>query len=145
MKKAIFLILVLVGLSLSFIGYSADSDQLQDRQMDRLQDRDQDRDDDYEQDHDRDRDRLQEQDKEGDKDQLREQERTQVYGWQLMTAEERIQHRNEMRKMKSQQEREQYLMEHHKRMQERAEEMGVSLPDFQSQRVPGGKGRNQTQ
>ncbi|MCW8955929.1 MAG: hypothetical protein OQL09_03530 [Gammaproteobacteria bacterium] len=143
MKKLMFFILMLAGLSLSSIGYAADPDSQQDRLMDRLQDRD----DDYEQDRDRDRDRDQfmEQDDDGDKNQLRDQERTQVYGWQLMTPEERIQHRNKMRSMKTQQEREQYLMEHHKRMQERAEEQGVSLPDFQSQRVPGGRGRYQTQ
>lgn len=141
MKKVVFFILTLVGLSLTFSSYSADSDQQRDRLMDRLQDRD----DDYEPDRDQDRDReqLQEQDKDGDKDKLRD--RTQVYGWQLMTAEERIQHRNKMRNMTSPQEREQYLKQHHKRMQERAEEAGVSLPEFQSQRMPGGKGRNQTQ
>lgn len=140
MKKVVFFILTLVGLSLTFSSYSADSDQQRDRLMDRLEDRD----DDYESDRDRDRDReqSQEQDKDGDKDQLRD--RTQVYGWQLMTAEEQIQHRNKMRIMTSPQEREQYLKQHHKRMQERAEEAGVSLPEFQSQRVPGGKGRNQT-
>ena len=142
MKKLMFFILTVVGLSLSFSSYSADPDQQRDRLMDRLQDRD----DDYEQDRDRDRDReqLQDQNKDGDKDQLRDREQTQVYGWQLMTAEERIQHRNKMRSMTNQQEREQYLMEHHKRMQERAKEAGVSLPEFQSQRVPGGRGRNQS-
>ena len=68
-----------------------------------------------------------------------------VYGSQLMTAQERLEYRDRLRNAKSAEERQQIRNEHHKRMQERAEEMGVSLPDFQSQRVPGGKGRNQTQ
>lgn len=52
-----------------------------------------------------------------------------VYGWQLMTKQERMEHRTRMRSLKTQQEREAYRIEHHKQMQERAKQKGVSLPD----------------
>ncbi len=52
-----------------------------------------------------------------------------VYGWSLMTKQERMQHRETMRNFKTNEEREQYRLEHHKRMQERAKEKGVRLPD----------------
>jgi len=52
-----------------------------------------------------------------------------IYGSTLMTAQERIQHRETLRTLKTNEEREQYRIEHHKRMQERAKEKGVSLPD----------------
>ncbi|MCK5092941.1 MAG: hypothetical protein KAR30_10485 [Gammaproteobacteria bacterium] len=60
-----------------------------------------------------------------------------VYGWQLMTEQERIEHRNKMRSMKTEEEREAYRSEHHMLMQERAKERGVTLPD---RTQPRGKG-----
>lgn len=60
-----------------------------------------------------------------------------VYGSQLMTEQERTEHRNTMRSFKTEQEREAYRVEHHKRMQERASEKGVSLPDSPQQRGKG--------
>lgn len=63
----------------------------------------------------------------------------QVYGWELMTEQERTQHREKMRSFKTEKEREQYRMEHHKKMQERAKERGVTLPDSPQ---PRGKGMN---
>jgi hypothetical protein len=56
----------------------------------------------------------------------------QVYGWQLMTQQERNEYRAKMRTMKTAEERERFRLEHHKMMQERAKERGVTLPD-----VPG--------
>lgn len=53
----------------------------------------------------------------------------QVYGWELMTEQERAEHRTRMQSFKTQQEREQYRMEHHKMMQERARQQGKTLPD----------------
>lgn len=53
----------------------------------------------------------------------------QVYGWELMTEQERIEHRNKMRSFNNQEERERYRMEHHEKMQQRAREKGVTLPD----------------
>lgn len=53
-----------------------------------------------------------------------------VYGWEMMTKQERIQHRETMRNFKTNEERERYRLEHHKRMQERANERGLSMPDM---------------
>lgn len=61
-----------------------------------------------------------------------------VYGWELMSEQERIQHREKMRSFKTEQEREAYRKEHHIRMQERAHERGLSLPDTPR---PMGQGR----
>jgi type III secretory pathway component EscR len=55
-----------------------------------------------------------------------------VYGWQLMTEQERAEYRERMRNM-SAEEREQYRLEHHKKMQERAKERGVTLPEMPRQ------------
>ena len=61
----------------------------------------------------------------------------QVYGSQLMSQQERMEHRTKMQNMKTMQERERYRMEHHKMMQERAKEKGVTLPDEPSMRNKG--------
>lgn len=53
----------------------------------------------------------------------------QVYGSQMMTRQERIEYRNQMRTLKTQEERDAFRLEHHKKMQERAKERGVTLPD----------------
>lgn len=69
-------------------------------------------------------------------DQVRDQDRTQVrdqdriYGSELMTRQERIDYRNHMRTLKTQQEREAFRLEHHKQMQERAQAQGKTLPDM---------------
>ena len=63
----------------------------------------------------------------------------QIYGSQLMTEQERIEHRNRMRSFKTQQERDAYQLEQHKRMQERAKERGVTLPE-EPMMSPGGMG-----
>ena len=52
-----------------------------------------------------------------------------VYGWQLMTPEELAEHRARMQSFKTEQEREAYRQAHHERMQARAKERGVTLPD----------------
>ena len=57
------------------------------------------------------------------------QEREQFYGSQLMTTQERAEHRAKLRTAKTTEEREQIRAEHHQRMQERAKERGVTLPD----------------
>lgn len=69
-----------------------------------------------------------------------------VYGWELMTPKERAAHREKMQSLQTEEAREQYRMEHHERMQERAEEQGVTLPDMPHERGSGqgsgtGKGR----
>lgn len=73
---------------------------------------------------------------------VQEQMRQQVFGWELMTPEERAQHREMMRNLKTEQERQAYRMEHHKRMLQRAKERGVELAPFQPRRgMGGGMGR----
>lgn len=52
-----------------------------------------------------------------------------IYGSQLMTVQERNEHQQHMRTLKTQQERDQFRSEHHTKMQERAKERGVTLPD----------------
>jgi len=81
------------------------------------------------------RDQIRLQDQTQDRTQLRDQ----IYGSQLMTEQERLQHRNQLRNLKTEQEREAYRLEHHKRMQVRAKEKGVTLPDEPMMR-PGGMG-----
>lgn len=82
---------------------------------------------------------AQTQDQTRDQTQDRTQLRDQIYGSQLMTEQERIEHRNRLRNMKTDKEREAYQLEHHKRMQERAKEKGVALPSEPMGR-PGGMG-----
>lgn len=52
-----------------------------------------------------------------------------VYGWELMSEQERNEHQEKMRNLHTEQEREAYRIEHHRMMQERATEQGVNLPD----------------
>ena len=78
------------------------------------------------QDQTRDRDQLQDQDQTQDRDRLQDKD---VYGWQLMTPKERNEYQDKIRNLKTEQEREAYRNEHHKRMQERAKEQGITLPE----------------
>ncbi len=52
-----------------------------------------------------------------------------IYGSQLMTQQERLDHRARMRAAASAEEREQIRADHHERMQERARAHGITLPD----------------
>lgn len=54
----------------------------------------------------------------------------QIYGWQLMTPEERDAYRAQMRGTHTQQERDALRMQHHEEMRKRAAERGVTLPDM---------------
>ena len=63
-----------------------------------------------------------------------------VYGWQLMSAEERTEYRNKMRAAKIWEEREKLHTEHHAAMQERAKEKGVTLPESPPARPRRGMG-----
>lgn len=51
-----------------------------------------------------------------------------IYGSQLMTTQERLQYREQLRQARTTQEREQIRAQHHREMQKRARRMGVSLP-----------------
>jgi len=76
-------------------------------------------------------------DRDQDRDRVQQQDQENVYGWQLMTEQERAEHRAKMRSFKTEQEREQYRMEHHERMEERARERGVTLPQVPQKRGQG--------
>ncbi len=52
-----------------------------------------------------------------------------IYGSQLMTPAERAEYQAKMRSVKTQEERDALRLEHHKQMQERAKQMGVTLPE----------------
>lgn len=64
----------------------------------------------------------------------------QIYGSQLMTTQERMEHRQNLQSASSEDERERIRQEHHERMKIRAREKGVSLPDEMPAR---GKGMGQ--
>jgi hypothetical protein len=66
---------------------------------------------------------------EQEQSQVMEQEQEQMFGSQLMTPEERIEHRDNIRGLKTQEEREAFRLEHHKKMMERAKEKGITLPE----------------
>lgn len=68
----------------------------------------------------------------------KKQVREQIYGSQLMSRQERLEHRNKLRAAKTAEEREQIRKEHHEKMQQRAKERGVTLPDMPA--TPGGMG-----
>lgn len=61
-----------------------------------------------------------------------------VYGSQLMTPTERAEYHAKMRSLKTQAERDAFRAEHHKAMQVRANERGVTLRD-----MPPGRGMGQ--
>jgi Spy/CpxP family protein refolding chaperone len=46
-----------------------------------------------------------------------------------MTPQERAEHRDKMRSLKTAEERQKFREEHHKQMEQRAKERGVTLPD----------------
>lgn len=58
----------------------------------------------------------------------------QVYGWQLMSEQERLEHRTKIQNMKTEKERNQYRLEHHKKMEQRAKEQGKTMPDMPQNR-----------
>lgn len=64
------------------------------------------------------------------RDQTQEQvrQRDRIYGYELMTPQERNEYRQRMRAAQTEQEREKIRAEHHEQMQARAKERGVTLP-----------------
>ena len=75
-------------------------------------------------------------------------EREQVYGWQMMSQQERLEYRERMRNLKTHEEREAFRMQHHEQMKQRAKERGVELPDMpmsQGQGMMNGQGKGMGQ
>lgn len=52
-----------------------------------------------------------------------------IFGSQMMSAEERLEHRDRMRAARTLEERERIRAEHHEQMLKRAKERGVTLPE----------------
>lgn len=72
------------------------------------------------------------------RDRVQEQSRDkEVYGWALMTPQEREEHRKMMREAKTEKERERIRHEHHEKMEKRAKEQGVKIPDEPRERGMG--------
>jgi len=69
---------------------------------------------------------------------VQRQAQEQVYGSQLMTEQERTAYQSKMRSAKTNEEREQIRAQHHKEMQVRAKQQGVTLPDEPPARGTGG-------
>lgn len=63
------------------------------------------------------------------KEKAQTQQQGQIYGSQLMTPQERAEHRAKMRAAKTTEEREQIRKEFHELMKARAKARGVTLPD----------------
>lgn len=67
-----------------------------------------------------------------------------IFGSQIMTQQERIEHRDRMRAARTLEEREKVRAEHHELMVKRAKERGVTLPEEPPMRGgmmgPGGRG-----
>ena len=62
---------------------------------------------------------------------------TPIYGSQLMTKQERIEYRSQLRAAKTTEEREQIRLQHHEKMQLRAKERGMTLPETPPDRSVG--------
>jgi hypothetical protein len=58
----------------------------------------------------------------------------------MMTEQERLEHRNTLRSVKTLEERERIRTEHHEQMVERARERGITLPDEPPMRGGMGQG-----
>ena len=88
-----------------------------------------------------DQERKQEQDtqktQQQDQAQKQDQEQKMIYGWELMSVKEREEHQAKMRTLKTEEERTAYREEHHKQMQQRAKEQGVTIPEVPAQRGSG--------
>lgn len=77
------------------------------------------------------------------RDRMQQSDQDRMFGSQLMTQQERMEYASRMRGLKTDQERLAFRLEHHKKMQERARERGVTLPDEPPQmpgRAMGGAG-----
>ncbi|MHB8921251.1 MAG: hypothetical protein ACYC3A_10555 [Halothiobacillus sp.] len=64
----------------------------------------------------------------GTQEKAQTQHQETVYGSQLMTPQERMEYHQKMRAAKTEAEQARIRNEHHKQMQERAKERGVTLP-----------------
>lgn len=110
--KALIVVASLSGMGL---GTAMAQDQLKTRDQLRTQDKDMVKDMDMDMDMDKDQDRL------------RDQDRLYIYGYELMTDQERNAHRERMRAAKTLQERDRIRAEHRVQMDARAKERGMTI------------------
>lgn len=72
------------------------------------------------------------------------QSQDRIYGSSLMTQQERNEYQNQMRQLKSEEERANFRDQHHEQMKQRAKAQGKTLPDDVSANRGGpGKGQGQ--
>ncbi len=71
------------------------------------------------------------------RDPMQMQDRERIYGYELMTPQERTEYQARMRALNTEQEREALRLEHHRKMQERAKAQGRTLPDAPPGMGPG--------
>ena len=80
------------------------------------------------------------------KPRMTEQERlragSKIYGTTMMKRQERTEHRNKLRAMTTDEERDAYLLEHKQKMQERAKQRGLRLPGMPAVKAPESNNRN---
>lgn len=76
----------------------------------------------------RDRTHMQDRGMMRDRSRARLDDGSMMYGWQLMTPQERDAYRTRMRSLKTERERQALRTQHHAEMQQRAAERGVRLP-----------------
>lgn len=98
-------------------------DQTRQTDMDRVQDRDRMMDRDLSKD--RDRDVLSDRDR--DRDRLHQQDRDRIFAGELMTPQERTQYLNQLRALRTEQERVQFRLDHQQKMQLLAKERNAKL------------------
>lgn len=117
----------LATVSASAQGQQGQQDRARDRthepDMDRVQDRDRMMDRDLS----KDRDMARDQDRDRDRDRLRQQDRDRIYASELMTSQERTQYMNQLRALRTEEERLQFRLEHQQTMQQRAKDQNKKL------------------
>ncbi|WP_291009259.1 hypothetical protein [Hydrogenophaga sp.] len=74
-----------------------------------------------------DKDMIKDKDMDKDQDRMRDQDRLHIYGYELMTDQERNAQRERMRAAKTLQERDRIRAEHRAQMDARAKERGVAI------------------
>lgn len=79
------------------------------------------------------------QDRDRDQDRVRDRpdDAQPIYGRELMTEQERREYHERMRNLRTEEERRAYREEHHRQMQSRAAERGLTLPEPSPQTAPG--------
>lgn len=116
-QKMVKALIVAVSLAGMGMGVASAEDQLKTKDQLKTQDKDMLKD----------KDMTKDQDMDKDQDRLRDQDRLYIYGYELMSDQERDAHRARMRAAKTMQERDRIRAEHRVQMDARAKERGVMI------------------